>query len=77
MTGVAPGDAVITLTPKDGSEVEAKITVKVADLPVIAPREKSADILFHGCDGLDYFTKGADANRVISIETSGQKEGTG
>lgn len=77
VTGVAPGDAVITLTPKDGSEVEAKITVKVADLPVIAPREKSADILFHGCDGLDYFTKGADANRVISIETSGQKEGTG
>ena len=77
VTGVAPGDAVITLTPKDGSEVEAKITVKVADLPVITPREKSAEILFHGCDALDYFTKGADANRAISIETSGQKEGTG
>ena len=77
VTGISAGDAVITLTPKDGAEVEAKITVKVVDLPEYPAREKSAEILFHSCDNLDYFTKKADANRAISIETSGQKEGAG
>ena len=77
VTGVSAGDAVITLKPRDGSAVEAALTVRVADLPAFPAREKSAEVLFHGCDELTYFTKGADANREISIETSGQKEGTG
>ncbi len=76
--GLARGNVAISISKKSDPEAEpVKVYIRTDARPEFEEPTKSADVLFEGCNSLDYFTKGADANRTREIVTTDPKEGSG
>lgn len=76
--GLERGNVAISVSKRTDTETApVKIYVRTDNLPAFEEPTKSEDVLFEGCNALDFFAKGADANRTREIITTDPKEGTG
>ncbi len=75
---LARGNVAVNVSKRSHSEATPVVVrVRTDERPEFEEPTKSADVLFEGCNSLDYFTKGADANRTREIVTTDPKEGSG